>query len=194
MFPIPIGGTSVVYLQASCLHWRNWIWVNARIWKRNRWNPLEWRRWVHFSFFIWWWIRIVLKLWEDLDVSSSSWGDVSGLFAGELPSLKKLDLSSCMKLETKSMESIGMKALGTLFHLVLQFDNDLFGFMLWEEFNIAYSSWENANALFLLANKLPSLEIKLRGVNSTVVNKWLVKVNDYVHDCKFCWVTPNSSL
>ena len=58
---------------------------------------------------------------EDLNVSNSNWGDVSGLFAGELPSLKKLDLSRLKNLVTNSMESIGMKALGTffVFHLVM---------------------------------------------------------------------------
>ena len=56
---------------------------------------------------------------EDLNVSNSNWGDVSGLFAGELPSLKKLDLSRLKNLVTNSMESIGMKALGKLFHFSL---------------------------------------------------------------------------
>ena len=43
--------------------------------------------------------------------------DVSGLFAGELPSLKTLNMRGCENLKTDSMESIGMKTLGTLFHV-----------------------------------------------------------------------------
>ena len=59
-----------------------------------------------------------MMLWEDLIVWESNWGDVSGLFAGELPSLKKLNMHGCENLEkTDSMESIGMTALGTLFHV-----------------------------------------------------------------------------
>ena len=50
-------------------------------------------------------------------MSHSNWGDVSGLFAGELPSLKKLNMSKCINLKTDSMKSIGMKALGTLHHV-----------------------------------------------------------------------------
>ena len=63
----------------------------------------------------------MFKLLEYLNVRESNWGDVSGLFAGELPSLKKLNMNKCKNLETKSMESIGMKALGTffVFHLVM---------------------------------------------------------------------------
>ena len=49
----------------------------------------------------------------------SNWGDVSGLFAGELPSLKTLNMEGCKKLKTDSMESIGMKALGTFHHVSL---------------------------------------------------------------------------
>ena len=57
-------------------------------------------------------------LWEDLNVGRSSWGDVSVLFAGELPSLKKLDMQNCRNLNANSMESIGMKALGTFYHVL----------------------------------------------------------------------------
>ena len=54
---------------------------------------------------------------EHLDIAESSWEDVSGLFAGELPSLKKLNMSKCQNLKTDSMESIGMIALGILRHV-----------------------------------------------------------------------------
>ena len=85
-------------------------------------------------------------LWEDLRVSHSNWGDVSGLFAGELPRLKRLNMNGCKKLKTDSMESIGMKALGTLFHVSF---HDVFLYvMLWEELNVRYSNWGDVSGIF----------------------------------------------
>ena len=49
----------------------------------------------------------------------SNWGDVSGLFAGEFPSLKKVNMGGCENLKTDSMEFIGMKTLGTFYHVSL---------------------------------------------------------------------------
>ena len=49
-------------------------------------------------------------------MSHSNWNDVSGLFAGDLPSLKRLYMQCCKNLKTDSMEFIGMKALGILHH------------------------------------------------------------------------------
>ena len=54
-----------------------------------------------------------------MNIASSNWGDVSGLFAGELPSLKQLNMKECKNLKTDSMETIGMKALGKFHHLSL---------------------------------------------------------------------------
>ena len=75
-------------------------------------NTLGTLRYVSFcdEFILWDFVR-------NLNVRGSNWGDVSGLFAGELPSLKKLNMSRCKNLKTDSMESIGMKALGTLHHV-----------------------------------------------------------------------------
>ena len=117
MLKVPIGGTSVVYLQASCLLWRYWICTNVKTWKQILWNQLEWTRWVHCIPFHLVTNSCCVLLWEVLDVSYSNWGDVSCLFAGELPSLKKLNMVNCNKLKTDSMESIGMNALGTFLHV-----------------------------------------------------------------------------
>ena len=52
-------------------------------------------------------------IWGNNQYEGCNWGDVSGLFAGELPSLKKLNMQGCKNLKTDSMDYIGMKALGT---------------------------------------------------------------------------------
>jgi len=77
-----------------------------------------------------------MKALEDLDVQYSNWGDVSGLFAGEFPSLKKLNMRDCYHLKTDSMESIGMTAL--------------------EDLDVEDSNWGDVSGLF--AGELPSLK------------------------------------
>ena len=117
MFAFPTGRTSAVYLHESGLLWRNWTCHIVKIWKQILWSLLEWERWVHFTTFHLMSNLFCVILWEDLNVSNSNWGDASGLFAGELPSLKKLNMHKCENLKTDSMESIGMKALGILHHV-----------------------------------------------------------------------------
>ena len=116
---IPIGVMSVFYLRANFLFWRNWPCVNVKIWKQILWNLLEWNPWVHYITCHLALNSFCVMLWEELDVSGSNWGDVSGLFAGGLPSLKKLNIKRCKNLKTDSMESIGMKALGIFHHISL---------------------------------------------------------------------------
>ena len=128
MFVVPIGGTSAVYLQASGPLWRNWTWVDVKNWKRILWSLLEWEPWVHSFTFHLMTNSLCVILWEHLNVRSSNWGDVSGLFAGELPSLKQLDMPQCENLKTDSMDSIGMRALGKLHHV------SFFEEFLWSDF------------------------------------------------------------
>jgi len=73
---------------------------------------------------------------EDLDLCRSNWKNVNAIFADEELTLKKLNMEKCTKLDTKSIESIGLIGL--------------------EDLNLGGSNWENVAALF--AAELPSLK------------------------------------